>query len=115
MPAKKNELGNIYFTREDNPDFLKAVPAERVLRQNTQDSVFTDNEGITSPAVNEYYKEDVVVTRPGWIIYALILAAIALVGLFYNFYNHKSSTSAIGNQSKFTIKATEKTYIEPGK
>ncbi len=108
---QKNELGNIYFTRAGNLDFLKAVPAERVLRQNTQDPVLADNEGNTSPVVNEYYKKDVVVARSGWIIYALILAAISLVGLFFNFYNHKSS-SIIGNQNKFTIKATEKTYIE---
>jgi nucleoid DNA-binding protein len=108
---QKNELGNIYFTRAGNLAFLKAVPAERVLRQNTQDPVLADNEGNTSPVVNEYYKKDVVVARSGWIIYALILAAISLVGLFFNFYNHKSS-SIIGNQNKFTIKATEKTYIE---
>ncbi len=108
---QKNELGNIYFTRAGNLDFLKAVPAERVFHQNTQDPVLADNEGNTSPVVNEYYKKDVVVARSGWIIYALILAAISLVGLFFNFYNHKSS-SVIGNQNKFTIKATEKTYIE---
>ena len=74
-----------------------------------------DNEGITSTVVNEHYKEDVVVEKPGWVMWALIFAAIALVGLFYNFYNHKFSTSTIGNQNKVTIKAAEKTYIKPGK
>jgi len=111
---QKNDLGNIYFTREDYPDFLKAIPAERVFHQKTGDPVLDSDEGIKSPVMSEN-NEDVVVARPGWIIRALILAAIALAGLFYNFYNHKFSTSTIGNQNKVTIKAAEKTYVEPGK
>ena len=86
-----------------------------MFHQKTEDSVLLDNENITSPVVIEYNNEDVVVRRPGWIFRALILAAVALAGLLYYFYDHRFSTSTIGNQNKVTIKAAEKTYFEPGK
>ncbi len=108
----KNKSGNICFTREDSPEFLKVVSAEPVLIHNIQEPVLIDDHVITSSHVNEYPQKIQVTKKPRWIMASLVLAVIALVGLFYNLYKHGGSTSAIGNQNKFTIKAAEKTYIE---
>ena len=110
---QKNDAGIISFRKEIGPEYFAPVPAERVVHENAEHTVLVGDTETTSTAMNEFYKETVPVIKRKWVMGAVALAAIALVILFYGFYNHKLSTSGIGNRSHFSIKPADKTHFKP--
>ncbi|MEP6594526.1 MAG: hypothetical protein ABJA71_01215 [Ginsengibacter sp.] len=110
---QKNDAGIISFTKEERAIYFKTLSAERVLHDNAEHAVLVGDTETTSTLMNEYYSEEAPVVKRRWVIPAIILTSIALVILFYSFYNHKISVSAIGNRSHFTIKSVGKTHFKP--
>lgn len=110
---QKNDAGILSFNREKFTAFFKPVPAERVLHENTEHAVLVGDRETTSTIMSDYYREEVPVVKRGWIVSAIILTSIALILLFYSFYNHRLSSSAIGNRNKLIIKSADETYVKP--
>ncbi len=110
---EKNVSGSIDFIKENKSEYFIPAPAERVFRENAEHTVLVGDKETTSVVMNEYYKEPIVTKKEPWIIWRLILAAIAFAVLLYHFYNHTSSSSAIGNQNHFYISSPSETYYIP--
>ena len=99
---QKNDAGIISFKSDERPIYYKPAYAERVLHENVEHSVLVGDRETTSTAMNEYYKENILVAKKGWIIRAAILTAIALVALFYSFYI-PGYTNTIGRPLRRTL------------
>lgn len=110
---QKNEAGMISFTRAEGPVYCKPVNAERVLHDNTEHAVLVGDRETTSTAMNEYYKENILVAKRGWIVRAAILSAIALAILVYCLYNNKIGVSRTGNRNHFSVKSANETHFKP--
>jgi len=110
---QKNDAGIISFKKDKEPVYYKPVHAERVLHENAEHSVLVGDRETTSTAMNEYYKENILVAKKGWIIRAAILTAVALIILFYGFYNNKMGVSSTGNRNHFNIKSAGETHFKP--
>jgi nucleoid DNA-binding protein len=110
---QKNTAGIISFTKQKCPEYFKPVPAEKVFHVNTEHAVLVGDKQTTSTVMNEYYREESPVAKRRWVVGAIILGAIAIVILSYNFYNHKFSRSSIGNRSHFVVKPAGETYFKP--
>ena len=110
---RKNEEGLIYFQTERSNQFWQPVSAERVLHENAEHTVLVGDKETTSTLMNEYYKEEIQVTKRTWVAGAIILAVIALIVLFFSFYNRKISVSTIGNQNHLNIESAGETHFKP--
>ena len=110
---QKNDAGIISFKKEVGAEYFVPVSAERVVHENAEHTVLVGDTETTSTAMNEFYRENVPVIKRRWVVGAVVLTAIALAILFYGFYNHKLSTSGIGNRSHFTTKPADATHFKP--
>jgi len=112
---KKNEEGDIAFIKATNHAYFRSISAPRVLHENAQHNVLVGDNETTSTVMNKYYNKEVEVAKSAWPIWALIFTAIGLSILFYHFYDHRLSTSAVGNQSHFVTKSAPQTHFESSK
>lgn len=105
---QKDEQGNILFEEEREIIFYKPVLIKNDLIKKEDDHI-SDEEPV---ALNDDYNETAD-RRSYWGIWALILAAIGLTVLFFQFYNNKFSPSSTGNQNKISVDSAGTTYSIP--
>ena len=97
--------GEIIFEPQPNLiNFLHAVPAERVIRSNAEHMVLVGDKQLTTTAMNDYlHEETVYVEKESWWIYALILAAVAVVVIFFHFFRSGVSFDSVTNQQTISV------------
>ena len=108
---QKNEHGIFSFEKDPIHNYFQPVPAERVLHEKVEHTVLVGDKETTSTVMSEYYKEETPAVKRGWVVGAIILAAIGLMVLIYSFYIHKGS--GIGNRNHIKIKPASETYFKP--
>lgn len=107
---KKDLNGEIVFESAGAiPNLQQPAPANRVVHSNQQHTmlvgdreivrelVFDTEEATEQPATSTH------VEKEPWWLYALIIAAIALSVIFFNFYKNGIKPSATGNQQKIEV------------
>lgn len=111
----RNGAGNLCLESEPLVNFFEPVFAERVIHKNDQHAVLVGDKETTSAAMNEFYREDeaVVEKRMSWKTWAIILAAVGLLGLLFYFTSNKTSATGIGNDSSLPDQQPAATYSVP--
>jgi hypothetical protein len=106
---RKDISGEIVFEAAGAiPSSQKPAPATRVIHGNTQHTMLVGDQQVTREITQEEttttnypeYPEETEVEKSSWWIYALIIAAIALSIIFFQFYKNGFSTSGTGNQQR---------------
>lgn len=97
--------GEIVFEAQQNlVTFLKPVPAERVIRSNAQHTMLVGDREVTNKDMTDYLKEEpVYIEKESWWIYALILASIAAVVIFFHFFHNGVRHGSFNNQQTIRI------------
>ena len=107
---RKDVSGDIVFEAAGAiPSDQQPAPATRVIHSNTQHTMLVGDREVTREIVTEeseaYPAEEEEPVKNTWWIYALIIAAIALSIIFFNFYKNGFTTSGAGNQQRIdTVK-----------
>lgn len=104
---KTDVTGEIIFEAQPNlVSYLNPVPAERVIRTNAQHTMLVGDKEVTNTAMTDYlneHEETVYVEKESWWIYALILATIAAIVIFFHFFQNGVRNSSVNNQQKIRI------------
>ena len=92
--------GEVVFEAKQNLiSFLDPVPAERVIRSNAQHTMLVGDREVTNKAMTDYLNEETVyVEKESWWIYALILATVAVVVIFFHFFQRGIHSGSVNNQ-----------------
>jgi len=88
-------------------DFLPDVHSNRVIRKEVAHTILVGETERSSGESKQWLGEDVVVAKAGWWIAAAIIAAIALIMIFYQFFRNDYSFVS-GKQTPVAV-ATEST------
>ena len=100
---KKDDSGNIVFeTIRENPAFLRAVGANIITRKDAQHYLLVGDKEITNTEVDELIHPNEVVKKDKWWIYALIIAAVAIIALVFHFSSNQWRI-VTGNQQKLEL------------
>ena len=83
---------------------LKPVSAERIIRSDASHAMLVGDKETTSMEMSGYLNENAEKERKSWWIYAAIIAALALIILFYHFYKNGFNTSSTGSQQKVVMR-----------
>lgn len=83
---------------------LTPVPAERIIRNNAEHTMLVGDRQRTSFEMNEYLHEETESRKRPWWVYAIIVAAVALVVLFVHYYGSNNGIEATGNQQRILRK-----------
>ncbi len=99
-----DEKGELSFETE-KPSFALPEPvnATRILREHTEHSILVGDREVIVTDLTERSDEAVFVERGSWWIYALILAAIALIFAGYHYYQQDAGMIRSGNQQKVPV------------
>jgi len=108
---QKNASGNIFLQSQKLLNFFEPVAAGRVIHKNAEHAVLVGDRQTTSSAMNQFFQADEIIKDSRWKIMAIILFIIALIVLFFHFYNHSFSISATGNQTIHTPEEPSATYL----
>ena len=102
---KTDVSGEVVFEAQQNlVSFLTPAPAERVIRTNAQHTMIVGDREVTNTAMTDYLSEEgVYVEKESWWIYALILATIAVVVIFFHFFQTGFNSGSVSNQQKIQI------------
>jgi hypothetical protein len=96
---KQEAGGDIVFEPFPSSYELYApVSAERVIRTDARHSILVGDKEKTNYEMAELLSDDVHVEKESWWIYAIILAAIALIVLFFYFFRSDMKWGTMGNQ-----------------
>jgi nucleoid DNA-binding protein len=96
-----DEKGEITFETE-NPGFDQPEPvtARRVIREHTEHAVLVGDREIVVSDLSEPASDTVFVERGSWWIYALIIAALALISIGYHYFTQDAGMHSSGSQQK---------------
>ncbi len=97
--------GEIVFEAQPNlVGFLDPVPAERVIRSDAQHTMLVGDKELTNKAMTDYLNEETVyVEKESWWIYALILATVAVVVIFFHFFQRGIRSGSMNNQQTISV------------
>ena len=94
---KRDASGEIIFEADEpSHDYHLPVTAERIIRNNAKHTMIVGDREVTNVEMNSYLHETRK-KRPTWWIYAIVIAAIALIAIFIHLYRSGNS-SPFGNQ-----------------
>ena len=97
----QDSSGEVMFHAQSAlPSYLKPVYAERVIRNNAQHTMLVGDKETTNVEMTELLSEEVYVEKESWWIYALIIAAISLVAIFFYFNRNGMNIESTSNQQK---------------
>lgn len=71
--------------------FMPHVSSNRVIRKEVAHTVLVGERERSSGDAQQWLEEDVVVDKAGWWVAAVIIAAIALIMIFYQFFRNDYS------------------------
>ena len=102
---KTDVTGEVVFEPHQSiVSYLQPVPAERVIRSNAEHTMLVGDRERTNTEMTDYLKEETVyVEKESWWIYALIIAAIALIVIFFHYYKTGVTSDSIFNQQKIDV------------
>lgn len=105
---RKDLSGDIVFEASGAiPTAQQPAPAPRVVRSNTQHTMLVGDQEVTreinAAEPDTVFPEEAEAVKNTWWIYALIIAAIALSIIFFNFYKNGFSTSGTGSQQRIEV------------
>ena len=86
---------------------LLPVPAVRIIRLNSQHTMLVGDKEVTNVEMSGYLQESTestYVEKESWWIYALILAAVALIFIFFHFYKYGLTVESAGNRQTIHVK-----------
>ena len=96
--------GYVVFEPEGKPKTYDiTIAAERIVRSNARHGMLVGDRETTNVEMTEYYTEEIHREKMTWWLYALIIAAIALIIIFFNYYKN-GANSPFGNQQKIEVK-----------
>lgn len=84
--------------------YMEPVTANRVIHSNAQHTMLVGDREVSTKQMTELLgEEEVFVEKESWWIYALIIAALAFIVLFFHFYRNGVNPRAFGNQQHINI------------
>ena len=86
--------------------YYTAVPAVRVIRKNVEHTMIVGDREVSTKEMTELLGEapvDTYVEKESWLVYALIITAIACVVIFFHFYKNGITPASFGNQQKIDV------------
>ena len=87
--------------------YLTQIPAVRVIRTNVEHTVLVGDREVSTKEMSELLGEpppiETHVEKESWLVYALIIAAIACVVIFFHFYKNGLTPGSFGNQQKIDV------------
>jgi hypothetical protein len=103
---KKDYAGNVVFeSAPQNPEFLKPVQANMVIRKDAQHHLLVGDKEITNYEMNEWlHPPDKPKPQEIWWVPALLLAIAILVVLLFHFSSNGWQAGSAGNQQGLEIK-----------
>ena len=84
--------------------WLPPVAAVRVIRNNAEHTMIVGDREVSNREMTELLGEETYVEKESWWIYALIMAALALIVIFFHFYKNGMNPGSFGNQQKIHLK-----------
>ncbi len=100
----RNSSGDVVFEPAGKPQSYDIeIAAERIIRSNSKHGILVGDKETSNVEMNEYYTEEIHKEKLAWWIYAVIIAAIALIIIFFNYYKNGAG-SPFGNQQKIEVK-----------
>ncbi len=93
--------------------YLSRVPAVRVIRTNAKHLLRVGDREVSSELSGEDLNTPYSVEKESWWIYALVLAAIALVILFFHFYRNGLTGDSTGNRQTIGLEQPMPAYCKP--
>jgi hypothetical protein len=101
---KRDTSGEVIFNAEGPlKSFEITVPAERIIRTDSRHNMLVGDKEVTNVEMNDYLQEEVHKEKISWWVYAVIIAAFALVAIFFHFYNARNTTP-FGNHQSIPVK-----------
>ena len=104
----KNADGIITFERVGGFTVLQPIAVNTIYKKSEEPVLPVEEQTVLTE--KKIIKEDVVVERSYWRLWALILLTIGSVLLIYNFKDHKLPGSSTGNQTHLVIDSAKATY-----
>jgi hypothetical protein len=96
---KSEAGGDVVFESFPAPfECFPNVTAERVIRPDARHSILVGDQEKTNYEMSELLSDEVHKEKGSWWIYAIIIAAITLLVLFFHFYNSDFKWGSSGNQ-----------------
>jgi hypothetical protein len=102
---KRDGEGNIVFESIlENPDFLRPVPARKVIHPDANHMLLVGDSERSSEEMNEWLHQgqDNTSKRPWW-LFALVAAIISILVLLFHFSYNGWNSNAAGNQQKLEV------------
>jgi len=99
---KKDLSGEIIFVPNTNvTSWLDPAPATKVIHADDRHTLLVGDREISSGDIEAYRSsEGKYVEKESWWIYAIILAAIALIVLFFHIYKNGFDVNSTGNRQR---------------
>jgi hypothetical protein len=105
---KKDFGGEVVFEPYPSPyELYPVVKAERIIHADARHSILVGDKEKTNYEMTELLSDAIYVEKESWWIYALILAAIGLIVLFFHLYSHNTKWGVTGNQQKINIEQSK--------
>ena len=103
----RNEAGgDVVFDSYPTPfECFTHVTAERVIRPDARHSILVGDQEKTNYEMTELLSDEVHKEKESWWIYAIIIAAVALLVLFFHLYNSDFKWGSSGNQQPAGVEA----------
>lgn len=103
----QNEAGDIEFQPlGSHENFYHIVPAERILRNNTEHAILVGDQEKTKTQMTELLqveKPTLITAKRTWLVISIVLLTIALVYLAIHFYRYGFTLSATTNQTSISF------------
>ena len=104
----RDKNGDVVFeSAGEVKSFFLPVPANRVIRTDAEHTMIVGDREVSNREMTELLGEEpepTYVEKESWWIYALIIAALACVVIFFHFYKNGMNPAAFGNQEKVDVR-----------
>jgi hypothetical protein len=102
---KKDDKGDIHFESSiSNPFFLKAVPAEKVVRANAKHMMLVGDRERSNREMSDWFAEEPVHGNRLWWLVALLGGIAAVLVITFHFSNQGWNVGSTGNQQTIQVK-----------
>lgn len=96
---KRDLSGEIVFEPAGpQQTFHQPVPAERIIRTNASHTMIVGDREFTNVEMNDLLHDGSRNKKSKWWIYAIVIAALAIVAIFINMYRSGGDGTPFGNQ-----------------
>ncbi len=101
----KDDNGQISLvTTRTDPDFIREVPAEKVVRTDAEHRLLVGDRERTSSEMTQWFTEEPVPGRNRWWLAAVIIAVVSILLAVLHLSTHGWNIGATGNQQTIRLK-----------